>query len=215
LDIGRGKAEAPSPRVASLDIAFDGIGTAEKEIGGSDPSLLEKVADQAGTDHEPGSFNRLDGFDVKAELPAKPPERANIAQAVFAEAKTGADNDRPGSERFDEDLLDEIFSSESGELTVEGNDKDHVRVELLDLLEALLERLDHPDFFRAEDLFGMRGKGQNAGEEGFFSGLIGQKSQDFLMPKVEAVEVADSQRRFSREGGDRVERAEDFHELKS
>lgn len=211
FDVGCGKTKSFSSGFSLDHFSFDFKRSPEQCVRFFDFSFLEKTPDETAA-HSVSLYNDgKNGADPEIAFRGQIAEKVNIAFTVSPKVKIFSDHDGLGLEFFQNDLLDEILSSEAGKLLIKGNDEDCLDIKFFDLFYPLVDRLDHLDPIFSKDFSRMRIERQDKGEKLMFFSLFLEALEYFLVTQVDPVEISDGHDRVMGSGEKIFESAKDFH----
>jgi len=213
-DIGSGKTEAFPPSFSFDHRPCNLKGMSQQRIGFFDIPLPKEPADETAADPRTVDDYRRNDACLKIVLFSKLDKGFAAAAPVFPEAEILAYDDLFRPQRIEHEIPDKSFRRMPGELAGEIQNDGGLYFELLDAVQSLREGLNHPDRIFPDNLFRMRRECENNGDKVLCLGVFDQSFKYFLVPQMDAVEIADSDGRVFRKGGYVFEPLEDVHPIR-
>ena len=193
-EVGGGEAEFAGELAAGDDLAEDRVGSAEEAGGGGEVALGDGLADAGAADGGAVEEDRGDGLRAKVEAGAEFGEGVKVAAAALSEAPVVAHGDGGEGVAGVGEAGDEGLWGEGGEGLVEGKDEEVGEAE--GVQEAGLVRGGREEGgggLRAQQLDGVRVKGEGHGGAALAGGGGLGAADHGLVAEVDAVKEADRQ----------------------
>jgi len=193
-EVESGENETAACAGAGANFSGEGKGAAKEACGSRHLSRADEGANGRAGDDRAANHDRRNGFDGKIELATECGENTHVAGLTMAKTEIFADEHGGGAQAVDENAADKLFGRERGEGEIEMEDKRRVEANSVETREALFEGFElRVRGFRAQDAYGMRRECNRGGERSGAARALDDGAENFLMAKVDAIEIADRQ----------------------